>query len=369
MNEERTAEAALAIDAYVEGLRDELSILSDAERKETAGEIRTMLLDAVHDDPKHAFAEMRRLGDPAALAAALLKERGIDGEGGIPPAAWWRVGLAVLIDGGVALAAVILFTPGLFTVTRDLVTGSLDANSRTFLMVAVYAALVAIAGSWGWRYLSPWRTGGTNPTTGMAFTQTVAVRLGRRIRVIDVSDLRAAGLQASARKALSLSVILPMIVVALIWWGALGQAVRIGPPSQTDAITALTGWREVPDTGAAPLRLYEAALGPRAGTEWPAISDEAGLDPEVLMADLTERMNRDTGGGGHGDASPLSDRELSRSAREVTMQEYYIVGPNRIQREVVLTYHLRIEWPDGVTPQGTWVLVNYQPVPGSERPL
>lgn len=370
MSEDRAAQAALAVDTYLEGLRGELTILGARDRDAEVSDIREILLDAVRTDPERVFAEMARLGDPAKLASAILAERGIAGESGLPSAAWWRVTLAAIIDTAIVLAGLAFIGGFLIAgVGYLLYEDAAFSKAAILLSLVVPGGMLALVVAVAWGYASPWR-GGDGSTIGFVITGTARRKIAGRVRFLNVRDLAERGLPVAKVRVMSFRVIVPLLVAASLWMSVLGQ-VHLGPIDTADAIEALA-----PDLTLSEAlnndvnSLYEAAYPGQPsdslsdqyiGPEWPLMSGELGLDVDALKTDLRKRM---VGPNASHETNQIT--EIWEGEREVEVTESNAAG----SRRVVLTYRLVIRWrgPAGQEPHGyaDWMLVDYQPVPGSE---
>ena len=363
MSEERAAAAALAIERYIAGLRHELGPLGAAEAGDLTREISDMLLDAAREDPELAFSEMQRLGEPSQLAATLLAERGIAIGGGIPAAAWWRLGIAATTDVLVGVAAPVLVgVLGYGPVARAL-SGQSGPGASTWSAAGIVAAvtvLVAFSVVLTWRMWSPWRDGGRSSTPGMALARIAVVRIGGTRAVVASADLTAAGLEAPAISALSLGTALASVIIAVLLIAWSGSTLAGGAPAPTD--TALV-WHLAGTPSAQReqvtrdvQRLYGAASNQMRS--WPALS--AGIDSDAFRSDLLGRFGRmgdNYGGAGYTIAAMAN---AGPGAWTVDVDE---LPPGSPARRVTLTYTLRVEWKLDGDPDAVWVLVRYAPAP------
>jgi uncharacterized membrane protein len=237
MDEDRTAAAALAIERYVAGLRTELALLGGTESDEMLGDVRTMLLDAAREDRERAFAEMERLGEPTALAADLLAERGIGAAGGISSASWWRLGIAATVDIVVGLAAPVLIVASLWGVTATALT---DGGREGIVLAVALVGALALTIALTWRYWAPWRRGGVTP--GMAITRIAVIRLGDARTVASAADLRRAGLATPAIKATSPGMVASVLLAVLfLAWAVAALSSRTPDPSGADILARFAG--------------------------------------------------------------------------------------------------------------------------------
>lgn len=361
MSEERTAAAALAIERYIAGLREELAILGPRESRELTREISDMLTDAARQDAEHAFSEMERLGAPSGLAATLLAERGIGVAGGIPAAAWWRLGIAATVDiliGFAAPAAVLVYlvVPLWQTVAANLPDVSIPQRLGE---MAVVLALLALSGVLSWRAWEPWRVGGRASTAGMSIAGVAVVRLGGARAVVRRSDLSAAGLDAPAPGGLVMgATIASVVLAALILWSA-GTALTLDP-SGADIIARFAAPQEASyeiQIVSATKQLYGAAE--MGGQSWPAISNEE-LDAEALKASLIERY-KGTPQTGSGDFTVGRPTSMGMGVWTVSVAETPKGG---VARTAVLTWQFRLQWTGGDSgPSADWVLTDYRPAP------
>jgi hypothetical protein len=359
MGEERTAEAALAIERYVAGLRAELTLVGSVESRELAADVSAMLLDAARTDPERAFAEMERLGEPSELAAALLAERGIAPEGGVPSASWLRMGLAATIDILFALGLLILAATASLMYSAAWSSFFGPGVGGVLTLVILVMLLLGLCGWFAWRMWAPWRTGGRSATPGMALADVAVVRLGGSRTAVRRSDLAAAGLEVPALTRLSAAAALALAVLVLAWavtaslWlvsnGALdpsgsGLIARFAGPESSYGIQVESSAKQ----------LYGAAE--MGGQSWPLISDET-LDPVALKQTLVDRFATS-------DVAEMGAFTVGRATEgETGIWTVPVSETPRggVARNVVLTYGFRLQWMTGVGAHGDWILTDYQP--------
>jgi len=362
MSAERTADAAVAIQTYLDGLRAELGMLRDRDRNDTVDEVRTMLLDAARDDPGRAFTEMERLGAPAQLATDLLAERGIGGAEGIPVASWWRLGIAAVIDTTVGLAA-----PALIIVTFWGILGPLWQSNRTGALIITVgiAAAIALTGWLAWRYWTPWRAGTPASTAGMAIAHVAVVRVGDKRMVARLSDLRAAGLAVPEIKMTSPGIIASVLLAI---WLATAAFTSIGAgaldPSGRGVISRYAGAadRQQREVSMAVNDLYQAAVSASGDAlyDWPPMTNARmfSLSSTRTLAELL--ADRYKGMSVDGDQGFAIGRVISRGPGlwTVDVSEAPLRTP---ARHVTLTYVLRVQWQTDpeAQPQNAWVLADY----------
>ena len=359
MNEDRTAEAALAIERYVRGLRSELSLLGAAEADDMLGDVRAMLVDAAHADPERAFAEMDRLGEPSELAATLLAERGIAPTGGIPTASWWRLGTAAVIDIFVGIALPVAVAVALYDSLWSAFAAN-DGVAPRLLTLVLVAGVLALASVLSWRYWSPWRTPGRAATPGMRLAGIAFVRIGGSRAVVGTTELKAAGIRPPTRTLFSAGVAVGFAVLALaaaVWMVSAGAL----DPAGAGLVTRFAGSPEIQRDGVstAVLQLYQAAV--RTSSEmrtWPTVA-EPGPDAAKLEAALTAR---------YGSKSRVSGQPFQIDGMSNPQLGVWTVAVTELPemaspRHITLTYTLRVDW----APEGgrtvSWVLSQYDPAP------
>ncbi|HEY5506099.1 MAG TPA: hypothetical protein VIK83_01270 [Coriobacteriia bacterium] len=359
MSEDRTAAAALAIQRYVAGLREELGILSPHDVKELSNDIRDMLTDAAREDPENAVAEMARLGEPSQLAGVLLGERGLTPEAGLPAASWWRLGFAAVIDVVVGLAAPILIVVTFWNVTANAVAAKSPAVG--ILVIGVAGALVISA--WlTWNYWAPWRSGGRASTPGMAIAQIAVIKIGDSRTVASLDQLKRVGLPAPTVTATSPGVI-ASVLLALLFMGWAISAVSGGAldPSGSSVVTRYAGTSDVQRES---IRytvdwLYGAALDPNSGGDWPPIATGDFTVPpaESLTTMLAARYvgTTDTPGWGY------AIENMSSSEPGVWNVNVAETPEKSASRHVTLTFALRVQWTahQDEQPRTDWVLTDY----------
>jgi hypothetical protein len=359
MSEDKTAEAALAIQRYIAGLEEELAILSPHDVKELSNDIRDMLTDAAREDPENAFAEMKRLGEPSQLAGVLLEERGLTPEAGITAAAWWRLGVAATIDIVVGLAAPILIVVTFWNVTANALAAKSPAVG--ILVVGVAGAL-AISALLTWKYWAPWRDGGRTSTPGMALAQIAVIRLGDSRTVAGLDDLKRVGLPAPTVTATSPGVIASLLLALLFMSWAI-SAVYGGAldPSGSGVVTRYAGASSAQRAAVryAVGSLYDAALDPSSGGDGPPIATEEFTVPprESLITTLVSRYAGTTNTPGWGYA--IGD--MSSPEPGVWNVNVAETPEKSASRHVTLTFALRVQWTahQEEQPQTDWVLTDY----------
>jgi len=358
MSEDRTAAAALAIERYIAGLREELALLGTAESGELAREIRDMLTDAAREDAELAFAEMERLGEPAELAATLLAERGVSASAGIPTAAWWRLGTAAVLDIIVGVAAPLLIAVG----SWSLVPLALDSlwPQGIVVLIAIVGAL-GLTLSLSWQYWLPWREGGRATTPGMALAGIAVLRIGDTRTVASISDLRRAGLALPTVKATSPGVIASVLLAVLfVIWAFSAASGGALDPSGSGVVARYAGSADNQKDMIRQFveQLYEAASG--VGADWPAVSERDFTTPPHLSptATLSARFSGTDVNGGVG----YSIVSMVTEAPGVWTVKVAEAPAHGSARTVFLTYVLRIEWArfaTGERPRTDWVLTDY----------
>jgi hypothetical protein len=360
MSEELTAAAALAIERYIAGLRAELALLGSVASTDLVHEVRDMLLDAAREDPKRAFAEMDRLGEPAELAATLLSERGIASERGIPSASWWLLGTAAAIDILVGMALPVAALVNVYGQTWQALIGAqpfVSAGDR-LTAIAIGFLLLGFASWFGWRTWAPWRDGGERPTVGMALTGIAVVRIGGDRAVARTSDLAAAGLHPVGRSKISSAVWL-VLSLFVLWWSLWMVSAGALDPSGGDAVYRLAGPASSQENSVtrATSQLYEAAMMTDASLRtWPAIDAER-VDVPALEQQLVQRFSAGTGGSGTGyeigTAANVAPGIWTVSVSESGAGQ---AGP----RTRTLTWALRVKWSPDSPPQDTYALIDYR---------
>lgn len=201
-----TRTASELIEAYLARLRVELAGLGAADAGDLLAEVRSLLIDAAGDDPDSAEAEIARFGDPEALAASILAERGAAAETGMSGGAWWRMGIAVPLDIliGIAVPAVVAFPAYMIA-----------AYGQPRLWgVALGIAGGAAALLWPWYVWRPWRRGGRAVSPGMALTGLAVVRTPGSWRVVRWSELGTMGI--SRRRNRIAAVAITVLAAALL---------------------------------------------------------------------------------------------------------------------------------------------------------
>jgi hypothetical protein len=359
MSDDRTAAVALAIQRYIAGLEEELAILSPHDVKDLSNDIRDMLTDAARENPENAFAEMKRLGEPSRLAGVLLEERGLTPEAGIPAAAWWRLGVAAVIDIVVGLAAPILILVTFWNMTANAVAAKSPAVG--ILVIGVVGAL-AISALLTWKYWAPWRDGGRTSTPGMALARIAVIRLGGSRTVAGLDDLKRVGLPAPTVTATSPGVI-ASVLIALLFLGWAISAVSGGAldPSGSGVITRYAGTDDV-QRGSIRYTvdwLYGAALDPNSGVDWPPIATgEFAVPPtESLTAMLEARYSGTTDTPGWG----YSIENMSSPEPGVWNVNVAETPEKSASRHVTLTFAMRVQWTahQDEQPRTDWVLTDY----------
>jgi hypothetical protein len=361
MSEDRAAQAALAIERYVDGLRAELSVLEPAESAELTREISTMLIDAARRDPERAFAEMERLGEPWHLAASLLAERGISADGGIPTASWWRMGIAATVDILIALAFPAAVMISVYKSAWQSIAGPYAGevgSYQTVMSFVLVAALLGLSLTLSWRMWAPWRTGGPTATPGMALARISVVRLGGTRTVVQDSDLAAAGLATPKRSLLSAAVSVGISLLIVSWSLGLVADGALDPSGQ-GMVARLAGTLDEQKTTVeeSVAGLYDAAMTPDSDSRnWPEMSRD-GFD-DGFRAELMQRMgqNSDSGAG-------YSIGGAVNSAPGVWTVRVTEDGKDGARRDATLLYTLRIDWNISGFPEPAWVLMHYEPLP------
>jgi hypothetical protein len=361
MAEDRTAAAALAIERYIAGLRTELALLGSWASSELLHEVRDMLLDAAREDPERAFAEMERLGEPSALAADLLTERGIAPAGGIPSASWWRLGIAATIDIVLGLAAPVAVVAAFYGAASTVLFGpyasTMPIRSRIGVPVLL-AALFALAVWLAWRWWAPWRNGGRSSSPGMTLARIAVARLGGSRAVVLRSDLVAAGLETLKLTRASVGTAIASVVLAVLMLLAV-STVSIGSASPPDAsiVERLAGsasaQQEQVTSAVRELYAAAAAQSPQAA-QWPAMAE--GRSATDLQKALSARF-----AGAPSAANGYEVISVKNASLGIWHVALYETSPHGDRRRVTLTYSLRVDWlPDG-NPQSTFVLTGYAP--------
>jgi hypothetical protein len=197
------------IEAYIERLQSELTFLGTAESGDLVAEIRSLLVDASGDDPVRAAAEITKIGDPAALAASILTEKGLSPAQGMSTAEWWRMGVAVPLDivVGLAVPAYVAVAAYIFAEFARQSPWALLFGASTFA-----ASLL-----WSWYVWRPWRTGGARRTAGMVVTGLAVVRAPGFRRVVRSRDLAALGMRSPALGAVFGIASLGVAALMLVW--------------------------------------------------------------------------------------------------------------------------------------------------------
>jgi hypothetical protein len=360
MSEDRTAQAALAIERYIGGLRSELSLLGAAEATDLLDDVRSMLLDAAREDPERAFTEMSRLGEPSELAAALLTERGVAPDGGVPVASWWRLGTAAVIDIFVALALPVAVVVGLYqTIWRSAFAGPGAEPTLGYRIgiLAASAAVVALAAWLGWRTTAPWRNGGRSATPGMALAKIAVLKVGGTRSAVRNNDLVAAGIPVPSRTGLSAWAAVVLALLALAWSVAMVSAGALDP-SGAGAVAHLAGTTHAQEASvvSAANRLYEAAFNQAALIEWPPMEEDR-VSPGALRAELIKRFGAEPGSAG----STYEIGTASNTAPGIWTVSVSERPAHAAARQALLTYSLRLDWNTGDQPTATWLLTGYAP--------
>lgn len=349
MSEDRTASAGLAIERYIAGLREELALLGPAEAKELAHDVRDMLVDAAREDPERAFAEMDRLGEPAALAGDLLAEHGFSAEGGIPSASWMRLGVAAVIDIFVGLALPVVAVVAFYSAVWSAISG--PTGVAVGFRIATFAlglGFIATAGWFAWRTWAPWRRGGIASSPGMALAHVAVVTLGGKRTVVRESDLHAAGLPVPARRNASAWIAVAMAALAFVWSVGMVSTGALDP-SGAGAVTRFAGSPSAQRSGVtnAVIDLLDAVQTPANARRWPAMD-------AIDTTGLVEAIRPRTGTAGRvGRGTPPENVAPGRWTVSVTTGE----------RPVVLSYRLRLEWSASGGPSPVWVLSGYTSAP------
>lgn len=372
MSEDRTAAAALAIERYITGLREELALLGAVESRDLAWEIRDMLTDAAREDAEQAFAEMERLGAPSVLAATLLAERGITPEGGMPAASWWRLGIAATIDTLIGFAApaliLVTFVPPLWTQIATALAASGGGQPVSGGEIVVVGAVLVMSAVLAWRAWEPWRTGGRSATAGMALADVAVVRIGGSRTVVRRSELAAAGLDTPRVGGLVMTATVASVVLAALILGAAASSVANGALDQSGAqlVQRLAGpeTRQRDQVVAAVKDLYAAAeTTPTENAIWPQIESER-LDPNTIKASLVKTFAtaRESGDGGYQMNAPVS---TAPGIWQVSVTE--LPGTPE-ERQVILEYGLRVDWSENGGTSASdhspaWVLIAYDWTP------
>jgi hypothetical protein len=217
-----TRTSAELIEGYIARLTAELDFLGAAEARELVAEVRSLLVEAAGDDADRAAVEIAKFGEPAALAAGVLAERGLSADGGMTPADWWRMGIAAPVDIAIGLSVPLAALVPTYGVWRAAGTVAWPFT----IAITLFFAGTLLWPLYAWR---PWWVGGRRLSAGMSLTGITVVRAPGFRRVVRTSDLAGMGLPKPARGWVSGAAAL-LVAVALItftggWIGSMVSSI------------------------------------------------------------------------------------------------------------------------------------------------
>jgi hypothetical protein len=201
-----THSASDVVENYLSRLRSELALAGAQDTDELVAEIRSLLTEAVGDDPSRAAAEIGRMGEPDELARGILAERGLDASAGMSSGVWWRLGIAAPVDIAIGLALPLAAALPLYVGARF---GQPRAAS-----IAITIVLATLALAWPLIIWRPWRRGGRTLSPGMTLTGLAVVRAPGFWRLVRIAELEAMGL--APRRRVGLAVVVALVAIALL---------------------------------------------------------------------------------------------------------------------------------------------------------
>lgn len=173
---------------YLKDLEYELSQLGSAESAEIVEEIRSHLEEAAAE-PGGVDAAIAEFGDAEALAASILRERGLLTEGArVPEAPLWRRAGAWIIDAGIAGILLVWIVTWALSTMMSPVWGYEDVARDTLVYSAVWLAVAAVWAVFYWANRNP---AANRPSWGLYMMSVRRVGVRGEVRTVRASALAA----------------------------------------------------------------------------------------------------------------------------------------------------------------------------------
>ncbi|MCL5736112.1 MAG: DUF1700 domain-containing protein [Actinobacteria bacterium] len=196
-----------ASERYLRRLADALEALGPTETSEVLTEVWSHVTDAIADAGSSEEEVLARFGDPEALAARILEERGVGrGGSGAPRAEGWRRIGAVIVDAALWLALVWLFAIPLIGVSMY----GLRSYGGAVIAWVVIAAVMGVA---AWWWVKKRRERGFT-TIGMKAMGLRRVRLGEENRLVRERDIPGLASREGGRIVAVIGAIIALFVLA-----------------------------------------------------------------------------------------------------------------------------------------------------------